>query len=359
MRAARYHPPNTIRVAETPRPSPAPGEILVRVDVCGLCGSDVAKFAHGRGAGGDVLGHEVAGIVEEAPPPTDGAPHRFAPGDRVVVAHHAPCFECHYCAHGNFSMCRTFKASNLAPGGFAEYFVASSAHVATTAFVIPPTLSFEAATFMEPIACALKAMPRLNLRPGDLAVVYGLGPMGILFARLISRYAGARVVGVEPIEERRAAARSSVVAAFAPGDDALSEFVRAETAGRGADGAVLCAGRGSLAAEAVALVRDAGAICLFAASPADSSVALPLSLVYYREVILYGSYSPGPDGYATALSLLSNRTILVEDLISHRLPLEETQRAFEMAMRGEGLKIMLRPGARPSARESATRGDSE
>lgn len=358
MRAARYYPPNTIRVEATPSPSAAPGELLVRVETCGLCGSDVAKFAHAKGAAGEVLGHEVAGVVEEAPPSRTGSPARFSPGDRVVVAHHAPCFECHYCAHGNFSMCRTFKASNLAPGGFAERFVASAAHVATTAFVIPPAISFEAATFMEPIACALKAMPRLNLLPGDLAVVYGLGPMGILFARLLSRFAGARVVGVEPLAERRRAAAASLVASFAPGDAALAEFVRAESAGRGADAAVLCAGRGSLAAEAVALVREAGAVCLFAASPADSSVALPLSLVYYREVVLFGSYSPNPDGYATALSLLANGTIPVEDMISHRLPLEETQRAFEMAMRGEGLKIMIRPGARTSARESATRGEA-
>lgn len=340
MRAARYHAPSAIRIEEAPLPRRAPGQILVRVEVCGLCGSDVSKFAHGTAAPGEVLGHEVAGIVEEA-----DADAPFAPGDRVAVAHHAPCLQCHYCARGSYSMCREFKSSRLDPGGFAEHLVASAAHVAGTMLPVPRGLSLEGATFMEPLACALKALPRMNLTPGDLAVVYGLGPMGILFARLLARHAGARVAGVDPVDERRRIAAGSLIGAFAPDDPALAAFVRDQTDGRGADAIVLAAGRGALAAEALGLVRPGGSVCLFAASPAETSVALPLSLMYYSEVVLFGSYSPNPGGYSQALALLAEGTVPVEDLITHRLPLDETPRAFAMAMRGEGLKIMIRPGS--------------
>jgi L-iditol 2-dehydrogenase len=340
MRAARFEPPGTIRIEEIPSPRRAPGEILLRVETCGLCGSDLAKVAYATAAPGEVLGHEVAGIVEEA-----DAGARFAVGDRVVVAHHAPCFQCHYCAHGNFSMCRTFKSSRLAPGGFAERLVASAAHVTHTMFAVPPRLSLEAATFMEPLACALKSLPRLNLVPGDLALVYGLGPMGILFARLLAGHAGARVVGVDPVAERRRIAAASLAGAFAPDDPALAAFVRDQTEGRGADAVVLAAGRGALARDALGLVREGGVVCIFAASPTETSVALPLSVMYYSEVVLFGSYSPNPGGFSQALALLAEGTVAVEDLITHRLPLDETPRAFAMAMRGEGLKIMIRPGS--------------
>jgi L-iditol 2-dehydrogenase len=242
-------------------------------------------------------------------------------------------------------MCRTFKTSALRPGGFAEHLVASAAHVAHTMLRIPDGLSLEAATFMEPLACALKALPRMNLRRGDLVVLFGLGPMGVLFARLLGGHEGARLVGVDPLADRRARAAGDLAAAFAPDDPALAERVRAETDGRGADAAVLLAGRGAVASAALGLVRDGGALCLFAAAPEEPSVPLPLHLMYYRELVVFGSYSPEPSGFADALALLANGTVRVDDLITHRLSLEETPAAFERALRGEGLKLIIRPHA--------------
>lgn len=338
MRAARFHPPRTIRIEEMPRPRPDGGGVLIRVEACGLCGSDLAKYVHGTAAPGEVLGHEVAGVIEEV-----GGGARLSPGDRVVVAHHVPCFACHFCAHGDYSMCRGFKSSRLAPGGFAEHLVASAEHAAHSMHAIPSSLSLDDATFMEPLACALKALPRLDLRPGDLAVLFGLGPMGLLFARLLARRPGARLVGVEPNPERRARAARDLLAAFAPGDPALADRVRAETDGRGADAVILLAGRGALVADALALVRDAGRVCVFAASPGESAVPLPIDMMYYREVALFGSYSPNPAGFAEALALLTEGTVRVDDLITHRLPLDGTPEAFERAVRGEGLKFMIHP----------------
>jgi L-iditol 2-dehydrogenase len=240
-------------------------------------------------------------------------------------------------------MCRGFKTSRLTPGGFAEYLVASAEHAEHAMHAVPPALGLEEATFMEPLACALKALPRLDLRPGDLVVLFGLGPMGLLFARLLARRPGARLVAVEPNAERRARAARDAVAAFAPGDPALAERIRAETGGRGADAAILLAGRGALVGEALSLVRDAGRVCVFAAAPGESAVPIPIDMVYYREIALFGSYSPDPTGFAEALALLSERAVRVDDLITHRLPLDETPDAFERAVRGEGMKFMIRP----------------
>lgn len=346
MRAARFYPPRTIRIEEIPRPPARGGDVVIRVAACGLCGSDLAKVQSGTAAPGEVLGHEVAGVIEEIGPEAraisapDG--RRYSPGDRVVVAHHVPCFACHYCAHGNYSMCRGFKTSHLTPGGFSEYLSASAEHAAHSMLPIPRALSDEEATFMEPLACALKALPRLHLRPGDLAVLFGLGPMGLLFARLL-RARAARVIGVEPNAERRARAAADLLATFAPQDPALAPRVRDETEGRGADAVVLLAGRGALVLDALSLVRDAGRICLFAASPGESSVPLPIDLIYYREVALFGSYSPDPAGFAEALALLAEGSVRVDDVVTHRLPIEETPEAFERAIRGEGMKFMIRP----------------
>jgi L-iditol 2-dehydrogenase len=345
MRAACFYPPRTIRIQEIPRPEPSAREVLVRVEACGLCGSDLAKFLHASAEPGEVLGHEVAGVVEAigdgAPADSPGA--RYRPGDRVVVAHHVPCFECHFCLHGNFSMCRGFKSSRLTPGGFSEFLVASSRHVAHSMLPIPRGLSFEEATFMEPLACALKALPALNLRASDLVVLFGLGPMGILFARLLSARHAARVIGVEPNEARRARASAEILGAFSPDDPALADRVHEETEGRGADAVILLAGRGSLVRDAVALSREAGRICVFAASSGESAVPLSIDLMYYREIVLFGSYSPDPAGFSEALAILADGTVRVGDLVTHRLPIEGTQEAFERAVRGDGLKFMIRP----------------
>ena len=202
MRAAVLRDDGRIAPAEWPRPSVGAGELLLRVRGCGLCGSDIAKIVPAPARTPAVLGHEVVGDVVETGPGVAG----FGVGDRVVAAHHVPCGECHYCRRGSESMCRAFKASNLDPGGFAEYVRVPPANVRHATFRIPDHLTDEEASFVEPLACCVRAIDRARVEPGDTVVVIGLGSIGCLFVQL-ARRAGAAVLGVDPLAGRATLAR--------------------------------------------------------------------------------------------------------------------------------------------------------
>lgn len=196
MRAAVLRGPGSVAAEEWPRPEAGPGELLLRLRGRGLCGSDIAKIVAPPAAGPTVVGHEVVGDVVAA---GVGAP--FAVGERVVAAHHVPCGDCHYCRRGSASMCRTFKASNLDPGGFAEFVRVPAENVRHATFRLPAHVSDEAASFVEPLACCLRAVRRARVEAGDTAVVVGLGSIGCLFVQLLKR-AGAFVAGADVLPGR-------------------------------------------------------------------------------------------------------------------------------------------------------------
>src|SRR5205085_8314562 len=158
-------------------------ELLVKVHGCGLCGSDITKIVQ-QAPPPVKLGHELTGTIVERGQDVSN----FAVGQRVIVAHHVPCYVCHYCRHGNYSMCAAFKASNIRPGGFSEYVLASATHVAHTALALPDDMPDERAVFVEPLACCVRALKRVALLPGDTALVVGAGAIGLLFLALLRRY---------------------------------------------------------------------------------------------------------------------------------------------------------------------------
>jgi L-iditol 2-dehydrogenase len=170
-----------IQLREWPDPEPGPGELLLRVRGCGLCGSDILKVT-AAAPDPSVLGHEVVGDVIEV----GAGVHRFATGDRLVVAHHVPCFACHYCRRGSHSMCRHFKRINLDPGGFAELVRVPAPNVEHAAFRLPAAMADETASFTEPLACCLRAVKRARIAPGDTALVVGLGSIGCLLVQLLT-----------------------------------------------------------------------------------------------------------------------------------------------------------------------------
>src|SRR5204863_653096 len=191
-----------------PRPVIGAGEVLLRLRGCGLCGSDIAKIGVPATKVPVVLGHELVGDVVEIGAGVAGV----AVGDRAVAAHHVPCGACHFCRRGSESMCAAFKASNLDPGGFAEYVRVPAENVRHALFKVPRHVSDEAASFVEPLACCLRAVRRARVQPGDTAVVVGLGSIGCLFVQLLKR-AGAAVVGADALAERAVFARGLGAAA--------------------------------------------------------------------------------------------------------------------------------------------------
>jgi len=335
MRAVMFQGAGRLVPADVPRPAAGAGELLLRLRGCGLCGSDIAKLADPAARVPAVLGHEVVGDVVEAGEGVGG----FAVGDRVVAAHHVPCGECHYCRRGSESMCRAFKESNLDPGGFAEFVRVPAANVRSATFRVPEHLTDEEASFVEPLACCLRAVERARVQPGDTAVVVGLGSIGCLFVPLLAR-AGAAVVGVDQQPDRVEGGRARGI--DARGLDEADARVRALSAGRGADHVIVTGGATPALAWAVRVVRDGGSIHAFAGGPGD---ALPVALetLYHRELTVTTTYSSSPGTLARAFWLIAAGKVDVEGLVSHRLPLERLAEGVDLMRRRQALKVYVTP----------------
>jgi L-iditol 2-dehydrogenase len=257
---------------------------------------------------------------------------RFGVGDRVVAAHHVPCGKCHYCRRGSASMCRAFKASRLDPGGFAEYVRVPAPNVAHATFKVPGHMSDETASFVEPLACCLRALRRAGIQPGDTVVVVGLGSIGHLFVSLLSR-AGADAVAVDEAGHRREFAERRGVPALDP--DRAQAMVGKLSEGRGADVVLITGGGARVLEWAVRVVRDGGSVHYFAGGPGE---ALPVSLetVYHRELTIAATYSSSPADLAEAFHLIAAGAVDVDRLYTHRLSLDRL---------GEGVELMRTHGA--------------
>ncbi len=321
--------------ADLPRPKAGAGELLLRLRGCGLCGSDIAKLADAAARAPAVLGHEVVGDVVEV---GEGA-RGFAAGDRVVAAHHVPCGECHYCRRASESMCRAFKESNLDPGGFAEFVRVPAANVRAATFRVPDHLSDEEASFVEPLACCLRAVERARVQPGDTAIVVGLGSIGCLFVQLFAR-AGAAVIGVDQDTARVELARRFGGAAAIPAE--AMALARQASGGRGADHVMITGGAAGVLPWAVDAVRDGGTLHYFAGGGGE---ALPVALekLYHRELTITTTYSSSPATLARAFWLIAAGKVDVEGLVSHRMPLERLAEGVDLMRRRQALKVYVTP----------------
>lgn len=293
MNAVIYHSYDDIRIENGPIPSISAHELLVRVHGCGLCGSDILKIAQ-KAAPPVVPGHELTGTIVER----GYAVSQFEVGQRVVVAHHVPC---HYCRHGNYSMCNAFKASNIDQCGFAEYIRVPAQHVQHTTLLLPDTLSAEAGSFTELLACCVRALRRTPLLPGDSVVVMGLGSVGLLMLQAVKAAGahgsrGLHVFGVDQLPERLALARDlgADEAFLAPtGEQELRTLLAPYTEGRGADAVIITAPGVRPFQQALAAVRKGGAVNLFAAH--SGAVPLNLETIYQQELSITSTYSSSPD----------------------------------------------------------------
>ena len=337
MKAIIYHAYNDIRLEDLPIPRIVDDELLVRVHGCGLCGSDILKIAQ-QAAPPVILGHELSGTIVER---GRGVSHsQFAAGQRVMVAHHVPCGTCHYCLHGNYSMCAAFKASNIDPCGFAEYIRVPAAHARHTTHALPDTLGDEEGSFVEPLACCVRAVQRTPMLAGDSVVVMGLGSVGLLMLQAVKAIGAARVCGVDLLPERLQLAlelgADAVLQAPAT-EGALRDLLNPFTEGRGADAVILTAPGVRPFMQAVASARKGGTITIFAAH--QGAAPLDLERIYQQELTITSAYSSSPETLRIALDLLATRQVRVDRLISHRLPLERFNEGVSLMRERKALKV--------------------
>lgn len=336
MKAILYKDAQGAVLREVPVPKLAEGELLLAVDVCGLCGTDIMKLATRRKTA--ILGHELAGRVAKV----GRGVRAFAEGDRVVVAHHVPCLDCHYCRSDSFSMCRQFKATNIEPGGFAEFVRVSALHVKHTTFKIPEGLDARAASQTEPLACCLRNAKRLGVRRGDTVGIVGLGAVGQLLARLLKHHFGVNVLGLD-LDEARASLLESCGQGFTDARR-MDRAISAATSGRGLDALVFTAGTPALVAERLSWVRDGGVLNVFASFHPDPVMPLNLNEVYERELSVVSSYSPSLADLRESLELIASGRVPVAEIAMTGYALEDFDRAVADVRGRKALKAVLVPG---------------
>ncbi|MDD3643620.1 MAG: alcohol dehydrogenase catalytic domain-containing protein, partial [Candidatus Krumholzibacteria bacterium] len=329
MRAAVYYSNHDIRIEEMPVPGIGPGEILVRIESSGICGSDVMEW-YRRPRAPLVLGHEIAGVVEKI---GDGD-SRFAPGDRVAVSHHVPCNECRYCRRGQHSLCDTLRSTGFDPGGFAEFVRVPSINVETGTFIIPGGLPFDAAAFIEPLACVVRGLRAASARAGGSALVLGSGISGLLFVKLLRASGASRVVTTDPVPARREAAlRMGADAALEP-DKAAPERLHGLGGGRLFDLAIVCAGAVPVVDQALRSVDRGGTVLLFA--PLEPGTVVPVRIfdLWRDQVTIVSTYAGCPEDIARSIDLLDSGAVEVDDMITHRLPLDRAGEGFRLTAEG-------------------------
>lgn len=340
MRVAKWYNNRDVRVEEMPTPKIGPGELLVRVEASGLCGSDVMEW-YRLDRAPLVLGHEIAGQVAAV---GDGVT-RYKVGDRVSAAHHVPCNTCHYCLTGNHTVCETLRKTNFDPGGFAEYLRLPAINVDRGVFLLPDEMSYEEATFIEPLACVLRGQKRAQMQTGKTVLVIGCGIAGLLHIMSAHALGASLVVAVDINDYRLKTAQELGAGVTLHAGEDIPARLRQVNEGRLADLVIVSTGATSAINQALKSVERGGTILFFA--PTGPGVTVPLSindLFWRNDITLTTSYAGSPADYQTALEMIQAGTIPVSRMITHRLNLSEAGMGFQLVVKAENsIKVIILP----------------
>jgi len=345
MKAVRFHAPLDVRVDEIPVPTINREEILIKVEACAVCGSDLKAFKLGNPRINPpiVMGHEFTGIIAETGKNTIG----FNEGERIVMSTSISCGKCLYCRKGWTNLC-----VDLAPmgfrynGGMAEYMVIPERAIKNGHLIkVADTLKPEYAVLAEPLSCAVNSIEQCEIEKGDTVLSMGAGPMGILNA-CAARHAGAgKIIMTEVNEARFRKAGEFVIDVLVnPEKEDLKTCILEETKGYGADAVIVAAPAASPQEEALSLVRKRGSVCLFASLPAGrSNLVIDSRLIHYKEIRLTGSSDSTSQQVKKAIGILDDPSSLSRNIVSHVLPLDKIKTAFEFMESGEALRVVLKP----------------
>lgn len=339
MRVATYYNNHDIRLEEMPTPQIGRGEMLVRVEASGICGSDVLEWYRLPRAP-LVLGHEIAGEVVKV---GEGV-EKYKEGNRITAAHHVPCNTCHYCLSGHQTFCDTLRQTNFDPGGFAEYIRLPAINVDRGVFLLPDEVSFEEATFTEPLACVLRGQRLAGIQPGQSVLVIGSGISGLLHVQLARALGAGCVVATDIVDYRLEAAHRLGADAAISAEENLSTRLRQINEGRLVDLVIVCTGATPALAQALELVERGGTILFFALPQPGDTMNISMNDFFFNNITLTNSYAGSPADYATALELIRSHRLCVGEMITHRLSLAETGIGFNLiAAAQDSIKVIIEP----------------
>jgi len=344
MKAAVYYGPRDVRVETVPKPAAGPGEVVLRVLRCSVCGTDKRIFTHGQKnvVPPTITGHEIVGTVSEV---GSGVGAGIAIGQRVVVATVVGCGKCVYCRRKQYNLCDSFTALGYDyAGGFAEYVKIPAAAVAQGNIIpIPANMAVERAALVEPLSCCLNGEEYVNAQPGDRALVFGSGPIGLMHAAILKSRGCSAVIVTDISDERLAYVREFGLGQTVNTSGASSvEKILEAAGGEKFDVALTANSVKSTQSDALKLVRKKGRVCFFAGIPKDDPVVgIDTNAIHYNEISLYGCFASNLQHYHQALAMVSRDDLPWDRFITHRFPLADMVKAFAVIEAGQGIKTII------------------
>ena len=340
MKSASVKEPSIILVEDTEKPILGSGDILVQMHACGICGSDLEKVFGQYGQPSMRLGHEPAGVVLDVGSDVD----EFKKGDRVFTHHHVPCYSCHFCKHGNETMCKKYYETNLSPCGLSEEYVVPEWNVSHGGVLkLSDSMTFEEAAMIEPLACCVRSWSKYNHQEGDSVAVFGVGPTGMMHVMLAHSKKFSKIFCFDLNDFRlNFAKKFNVTETINSKDERRVERILNQTDGRGVDVAIVATSSLKALEDAIEMVRKGGAIMMFGVPSKGAKIDLDMSKIYSKEITLVTSYAASDNDTKEALRLIETSEIDVKQLVTHTYPIMDSQKAFDHARTGENaMKIII------------------
>ncbi len=340
MKTAYVREPSTISIEETEKPVLGSGDILVQMHACGICGSDLEKVFGQYGQPSMKLGHEPAGIILDV----GSNVVDFAKGDRVFTHHHVPCYSCHYCNHGNETMCKKYYETNLSPCGLSEEYVVPEWNVSHGGVLkLSNSMTFEEAAMIEPLACCVRAWSKYSFQEGDSVAIFGVGPTGMMHVMLAQSKKFSKIFCFDINDFRLDFAKKfNVTETINSTYEKRIDMILEQTDGQGVDVAIVATSSLKALEDAIEMVRKGGVIMMFGVPSKGAKIDLDMSKIYSKEITLLTSYAASDNDTKEALGLIESSEIDVKKLVTHTYPILDSQKAFDHAKSGENaMKIII------------------
>jgi L-iditol 2-dehydrogenase len=339
MKANVYYDINDFRYEDIEEPKVSEDEVLIEMKSCGICGTDIHKAVYKTVPTPIVLGHEVSGVIIKK----GGAVKKIDIGDRVALAHHAPCMLCWECRHNHHSLCDQYLKTNIHPGGFSEKILVPAVNVERTMLKIPDEMTHDEGSFMEPLACCFRGYSS-KIQPGDSVLILGSGPIGILHTQLAKAFNASLIINTDLVDYRlRMAEKFGAIGINVVKQDALSK-INELTDGKGADVIIDTAGNRQAMSLGIKAARKGAIINIFAPFVKDNKLEINFDNIFFKELTFVGTYSSSPLDYPRVLQLIQTGIINVKDIITHHFKLAELEKAINLGHEAkDSLKIMINP----------------
>ncbi len=340
MKAAFVKDSSSVVVEDVEKPILGTGDVLVKMHACGICGSDLEKVFGKYSQPSTRLGHEPSGTIEKVGENVTD----YKKGDRVFVHHHVPCYSCHFCLHGNETMCKKYSETNLSPCGLAEEFIVPQWNVNHGGILkIPDSMSFEEAAMIEPLACCIRAWNKFSFQKGDSTAIFGVGATGMMHVMLSIVHEFDKIFCIDVNEFRLEFAKKfNITDAIKSSVPDIKQKILDQTDNRGVDVAIVATGSLQALSSAIDLVRKGGTVVMFGVPSKDAMINLNMSVIYSKEITMISSYAASDSDTKAALELIQSSKIDVKKLITHRYNIKDSPKAFEHAHHGvDSMKIII------------------